>query len=134
VEEAESENVQLSEVERKMLYFTEAYPSLPDIYDVNAEFERTFNSDEYEAKVARLLKNARDRDSHLSPSREQEWRDALDAPRKQDHYILVMVGKAFGFSPGPASGHRVRDFLIYVAIGIAVVVFLILTAFWKSRH
>ena len=41
VEEAEFEQVPLSEVEKKMLYFTEVHPSLPDIYDVNAEFERS---------------------------------------------------------------------------------------------
>jgi hypothetical protein len=30
-----------------MLYFTEVHPSLPDIYEVNAEFERSYDTDEY---------------------------------------------------------------------------------------
>jgi len=38
VEVAELQHLNLSEVEKKMLYFTEVHPSLPDIYEVNAEF------------------------------------------------------------------------------------------------
>ena len=37
VEEAQRENVPLSEVERKMLYFTETEETLPDIYEVSAQ-------------------------------------------------------------------------------------------------
>ncbi len=70
-----------------MLYFTEVGPSLPDIYEVNAEFERTFDSNEHESKIANLLKSACDRDRNASPSREQPWKDALQALRKEDHYI-----------------------------------------------
>jgi hypothetical protein len=72
IEEAKVEQVSLSGVEKKMLYFTEVHPSLPDIYETNAEFERDYNSDEYEAKVVKLLRNARERDSRPSPGREQE--------------------------------------------------------------
>ena len=126
IEEADLRGVNLSEIERKMIYFTEVHPSLPDIYDVNAEFERNYDSDEYEAKIAGLLKSARDRNRRESPGREQEWKDALHALRKEDHYILVMVSQAFGSGPGRLSGDepRTRDFLIYIAIGIAVVLIL----------
>jgi len=83
----------------------------------------------------KLLRNARERDSHPSPGREQEWKDALDALRKQDHYILVMVGQAFGgLGSASANGHRVRDFLIYIAVGIGIVLFIVLAAFWKASH
>jgi len=34
VEEAELEQMSLSPVERKMLQFTEAHPTIPDIYEV----------------------------------------------------------------------------------------------------
>jgi hypothetical protein len=130
LQEAEHEHVNLTEVERKMLYFTEVHPSLPDIYEVNAEFERNYDSDEYEAKIARLLRSARARDQEESPSKAQIWEEAIQALRREDHYILVMVNQAFRPALGRAAGreHRVRDFLIYVAIGIAVVVVLILYA------
>jgi hypothetical protein len=59
VQEAELSHQHLSEIERKMLYFTEAHPSLPDIMEVNAEFERDYDSDDYEDKIIRLLRGAR---------------------------------------------------------------------------
>ena len=127
IEEARADGVTLSEIERKMLYFTEVHPSLPDIYDVNEQFERNYDSNEYEAKISRLLKSARDRDREQSAGREQAWQDALNALRKEDHYILVMVGQAFSPVLGTSgSEHRVRDFLIYVAVGLALVVLLVL--------
>ena len=120
IDEAEVEQVNLSEVEKKMLYFTEVSPSLPDIYEVNAEFERNYNSDEYEAKVVSLLKKALDRDRHESSSQEQTWKDALDALRKQDHYILVMVYCAFPeYRKSLVPTNRLRDYIVYIAIGIA---------------
>lgn len=134
LQEAESSHVHLSEIERKMLYFTEVHPSLPDIHEVNAEFERNCNADEYEHKVAQLLKNARARDTNISPSREQDWKEAFDALKKEDHYILVMVGLAFGYGAPSGNGHRVRDFLIYIAIGIGLVLSLVLTTLWRARH
>lgn len=134
VEEAGVEQINLSEVEKKMLYFTEVHPSLPDIYEVNAQFERDYDSDEYEAKIAGLLKNARDRDRQSSPSREQDWKDALDALKKEDHYILVMVGQAFGVGSVSADAHRTRDVLIYLGVGIGIVLLLVLKVFWGMRN
>lgn len=134
IEEAEFERVSLSEIEKKMLYFTEAHPSLPNIYEVNAEFERDYDSDEYEAKIVGLLKNARDRDSRSSPNLEPEWKDALDALKKEDHYILVMVDQAFGRVSAAGAGHRVRDFLIYISVGIGVVIVALGIAFWQAGH
>lgn len=134
LQEAQSVNVHLSEVERKMLYFTEAHPSLPDILEVNAEFERDYDADEYEDKIAQLLKSARARDTSISESREQEWREVLDALKKEDHYILVMVSQAFGYGAASRNEHRVRDFLIYTSIGIGLILLLALTTLWRARH
>jgi len=134
IEEAGVEQASLSEVEKKMLYFTEAHPSLPDMFAVNAEFERDYDSDEYEAKIAGLLQNARDRDRQSSPSREQEWKGALDALKKEDHYILVMVGQAFGVGSVPPGGHRVRDFLIYIGVGIGIVLLLVFASLWRAHR
>jgi hypothetical protein len=117
-----------------MLYFTDVHPSLPGIYETYAEFERDYDSNEYEVKIASLLKNARDRDRNESPSREQGWKDALDALRKEDHYILVMVGQAFGSISGTRKSSRLRDLLIYVAIGVGLVLILFLVSMWRTGH
>jgi hypothetical protein len=134
IEEAELQQVLLSDVEKKMLYFTEVHPSLPDIYEINAEFERNYDAAEYEDKVAALLRNARDRDSRPSPTREQEWKDALDALKKEDHYILVMVRQAFGVGLAARGGKRLRDLLVYVAIGVGLVLTVILASMWRTGH
>jgi hypothetical protein len=134
IEEAELEHLPLSETEKKMMYFTESGPSLPDIYEVNAEFERDYNSDEYEAKIAGLLRNARTRDQDQSAAQAQQWEDALDTLKKEDHYILVMVQQAFGAGSATIDKHRVRDFLIYVAIGVGIVLLVILKVVWDTRH
>ncbi len=130
IEEATSEGVPLSDVEKKMLQFTEVHPTIPDIYEVNDEFERNYDSDEYEAKITQLLKNAREQDEQNNPNQGQEWNDALNALQKEDHYILVMVNQAFGVDPNASYflGVRTRDLLIYVAIAIA----LVLTILWRA--
>lgn len=121
VEEAEFEHKSLSEIDKKMLYFTEVHPSLPDIYEVNEEFERDYDSDEYEKKITALLKSARDRDQKQSPVQEQQWKDAIDSLKNEDHYILVMVDCAFPeYRQALVSTHRVRDYLLYI-VGAALV-------------
>jgi hypothetical protein len=133
VEQAGIEHVSLSDVEKKMLYFTEVRPSLPDIYEVNAEFERNYDSDEYETKVVAFLKKARDRDKKQSSILNQQWQEAIDALKNEDHYILVMVYRAFPeYRNVLLPTHRVRDYLIYIAIGIAVVLAAIGVAMWRK--
>ena len=134
IEEAELEHIPLSEVERKMLSFTEVHLSLPDIYEVNAEFEGNYDSDEYESQIAELLKNAGDRDRKRSPDQDKMWKDVLDALRDEDHYILVMVGQAFGVGSASSGGSRFRDVLVYVVVGITIVLFAVLAVLWKLSH
>jgi hypothetical protein len=131
--EAEFESIKLSEVERKMPYFTELHPSLPDIYEVSADFETNYDPDEYEDKIGQLLKNARRRDVDSSPGLEQGWRDSLDALKNEDHCILVLLHGAFPAYRKPlVTTHLIRDYALYIAIGVALVVALEVAAFWRS--
>jgi hypothetical protein len=89
VAEAKRENVPLSEVERKMLYFTESGWTIPEMPTVSEEFDREYDQNEYEKKIARLISNA---DRHTrKESREayDAWWAAIRFLRKEDHYILV---------------------------------------------
>jgi hypothetical protein len=58
VEEAERENVTLSEIERKMLYFSETGWTLPDMKEINAQFDEQYDQAQYEEKVVQLISNA----------------------------------------------------------------------------
>jgi hypothetical protein len=132
IAQAATEQVNLSDVEMKMLHFTEVHPSLPDIYEVNAAFERDYDSDEYEIKITHLLKNARDSDGRSSPGQKQMWDDALNALKSEDHYILVMAYRAFPeYRKLLVPTHRVRDYVIYIAIGITLVFIVIGFAMWR---
>jgi hypothetical protein len=55
--EAAREGAPLSEVERKMLYFSETGWTLPDMMQVNEEFDRNYDQNEYEQKIAGLIRN-----------------------------------------------------------------------------
>ncbi len=121
IEEAGRENVPLSDVERKMLYFSETDESLPDIYDVNAQFDRKYVQREYEAKIAGLIRKAYKSDSEGSADGARRWEDAIRALRKEDHYILVMVDQAHLRPPG--------DLLRLIASATAVVAVLVVFVF-----
>ena len=94
IEQARIENVSLSEVEQKMLYFTEAEETLPDIYEVNEKFEREYDDSVYEKKIAGLLRKAHQRNQQESPAGKDHWKQAVADLRKEDHYLLVMVDQS----------------------------------------
>lgn len=122
IEQTKLEHLPLSEVEQKMLYFSEVHPSLPDIYEVNAEFERDCDSDEYERRIAGLLPRGRERNQKESEVQAQQWKEAIEALNAEDHYLLVMIYRAFPeYRKSLVPTHRVRDYAIYIGIGIGVV-------------
>lgn len=59
--EAEREGAPLSEIERKMLYFSETDWTLPDMSSVSADFDREYDQDEYEQKIAGLARKVEER-------------------------------------------------------------------------
>src|SRR5206468_5013066 len=94
VAEAQSEKDQLSETERKMLYFTESGWTLPEIMQVNEQFDREYNQDEYEKKVARIIGKAYKRILHDSRDEYDKWWAAVRFLQREDHYISVLIGLA----------------------------------------
>jgi hypothetical protein len=90
-DEAERERAPLTELERKMLFFSENYPTIKDMPEVAAQFESEVNSKEYEKKIAHLSARAYRRDRQESRQRARQWRDAVALLKKEDHYILAMI-------------------------------------------
>ena len=118
VEEAQRESIPLSEVERKMLYFTETGWTLPDIMKVNEDFDREYDQDEYEHKIAKLVTKADKRIRKGVRDDYDKWWAAIRFLKREDHYILVMIRLA-GLRP---RGDKLR--LLVTGLGI-VIVFLI---------
>lgn len=102
VEEAQREKVPLSELERKMLYFSETDWTLPDIMAVNEQFEREYDDATYEKKIARLIRNKARRLRKHDPQEFHRRMHAIHRLSREDHYILVMFHRA-GISTGVIS-------------------------------
>lgn len=125
VEEAQREGAPLSEIERKELYFTESGWTLPDIMEVNDEFDRTYDQGEYEKKIAKLVEHATDGLEETNPAVYQDWMDAIAVLQREDHFILIPIGLA-GVGPSPIrSGSRnlgalkiVGLILVFIAGGL----------------
>jgi hypothetical protein len=126
-EEAQREGVAFSDVERKMLYFSEIAWTLPDIWDVNDKFDRDYDQDVYERKISQLIKNAVNRARKDQPEEYKGWADAIRHLSKEDRYLLVMVHQA---KLGPAfrrssSSKTLRRFQAVAIIGAIMFVGLI---------
>jgi len=93
-EEAACEGAPFSEVERKMLYFTEAEYLLPDMEEVEARFDAEYDQSEYEEKVSRLMASLYRRLRKESRHDLKSWNEAIKFLERQNHYVLVMVERA----------------------------------------
>ena len=91
---AKREGVTLTEIERKMLYFSETGWTLPNMLEVNAEFERDYNESEYELKVAGLIRAIEESDAAQNIEEQAEWDNAVVKLSDGDHYLLALISKA----------------------------------------
>ena len=115
VAEAQREGVSLSEVERKMLYFSETAWTLPDMMEVSDAFDRDYGQTEYEEKVGMLCRNFCADAEKNNREELDAWNDAVRTLRKEDHYLLVLI--AAGKESSPSSN---GDFLKGLGIGAAI--------------
>jgi hypothetical protein len=98
-----------------MLYFTEADGPRPEMLELNDEFEKHYDTHEYESRISRLIRNAYKRDRKNSQDQLAKWWENIRILERGDHYILVMVDRAHLRPP--------RDFLklMGAAIGFTAV-------------
>jgi len=127
VAEAKSQGAPLSEPERLMLFFTEDEPE-----SVAAVPQEMLDDDnvEYEKKMKGLLMAAykRDRDNDLE---REQYKDAVRKLKAGDHYISIMAEAALAQTETQAN--RVRDVLLYIGIGVAVVAGAVVYGLWAAR-
>ena len=89
-EQAALEGVPLSDLEKRMMYFTESPDAVEDPSKLNEEFEAQYDSEEYESKISKLLHHAHARVKKENPEKARLWSDAIRTLKKGDHYILVL--------------------------------------------
>jgi hypothetical protein len=93
-DEAQREGTPLTELEKKMLYFSETHWTLPDIYQVNADFEQKYNTTDYERRISGLIRSFKARVRRDDPASLEDWNREVAAIASEDHYLLVMIAAA----------------------------------------
>jgi hypothetical protein len=87
---AQEEGTPLSEVERKMLYFSETDPQLPDQTAFNREFGLSCDEDEYERKIAAFAHSIEEHDN-FHPAARMSWNRAFAKLGEGDFYLFAIL-------------------------------------------
>jgi len=112
--QADRDATPLSDIERKMLYFSESGWTLPDMMAISQEFDQTHDQNKYERKIGQIIQRLHN--SIHTKRDEDDWDEAVKYLREEDHYLLVLIDGA-GYS-----GKRSRwDTVRLVLAGVAVV-------------
>lgn len=90
--EAEREGSPLTEIERKMLFFSETDWTLPDMAQVSAEFDRDYDQNNYEQKIARLIRRIVANKYSGNQTETETWDEAIEKLSQGDHYLTVLIG------------------------------------------
>jgi len=77
-----------------MLYFSEGGWTLSEMSQVNEAFVRDYDEDEYERKIAGLVRRIYARDG--SAEEIEAWNDATVRLSAADHYRLVLIDEHRG--------------------------------------
>ena len=97
-EQAQLEGTPLTEIERKMLYFTEDGGLSPAMAAVSDEFDRDYNQDDYEEKIGGLVQRFLARPD--AAVEQEDWDNAAIKLCDGDHYLTVLINA----STAPAVG------------------------------
>ena len=127
-QQAKVEKISLTEAEKLMLRFSEVESD--GVHDVRlaAQFENEDKTDEFEEKMSGLLVRAYEHEQR-EPAQVQQWKNAKDTMLNHDYYIWCMIWSVFPETgPKISFGKRssLKDYLIYTAIGLAIVATLVL--------
>jgi hypothetical protein len=100
VQRARTEAVPLSDAERGMLSWSESDPDfIADPQHVARLVEQLASEmpdEEYEEKVAGLLKRRFAEEVAADPGAQDAWQAALSVLNQGDHYIAIMIDRAVG--------------------------------------
>ena len=108
VAEAQNEGVVLTDIERKMLYFSETGWTLPDMLEVNAQFDREYDNSEYEQKILGLALAVERRVEAVGGDDQAVWDQAVEKLSEGDHYLLVLINSRLA-AGGAVKRRRTSD-------------------------
>lgn len=126
LEQADRDGVHLSDVERDMLYFSETGWTLPNMMTISREFDQHYDQDEYESKFGQIIRRIHDQPD----SNRDEWNQAMQRLREEDHYLLVLIDGASS-EPGKTSRWEIVKYLL---VGGVVALALLPIGFFLESH
>ena len=121
-EQAALENVPLSDLEKRMMYFTETEECPEDPIALNDAFEAEYDTDEYEAKLSKLMHHAHSRIKKENREAAGKWNEAIQQLSKGDHYILILCNEGLDLVPGVSTERPPYDSLKLLGTAILVIV------------
>lgn len=80
----------LTELQRRMMYFTEGKDAVEDPATLNAEFEAENDTNFYEEQMGMLLYRTYERLKRNDPNAKALWDSAIRELEKGDYYFLVL--------------------------------------------
>jgi len=95
-QQAAIDGIPLSDLEKRTMYFTEWDDSGGDPIALNEEFEAQYNAEEYEPKIAELMRPAHARLKKENSSSARTWDEAVAELNQGDHYLLVLLDRGPG--------------------------------------
>jgi hypothetical protein len=96
VAQASKEGVPLSEIERRMLAWSEAEMTPADAIELQSRFEKETTDSEFERKISTLVKQAYKEDLARDATVRKLYLEAFRVLNQGDHYILIMIKPALG--------------------------------------
>jgi hypothetical protein len=128
--QAQRDATTLSDIERKMLLFSEVGWAPPDIMEVSDEFDRQYDPNEYEKKISTIIKHLDKRLQKDSPAEYDDWKSAVQYLRRKDHYVNIMIRQA-GLRP---TGDRLKLWATGLALVGAFVAWLFISHEYKLER
>ena len=94
LDQADRESAPLTDVERKMLYFSESRSPLPGMGDIYDEFDSGCDQTAYEKKMAAIARSAYRHDWQNDTDDAYRWLGAIRRLKSEDHYLSVILHQA----------------------------------------
>jgi len=121
--QAERSNVLLSEAEKYMLKWTELEDGFVVDKNIVAIFNKETTDKTFETKIRGLLAGAFEFDTKGKQKMIETYRNAYNALKKHDHYIMVMINDSIGRNL--QTRRKIRDMLWLLVVGLlcSIVIF-----------
>lgn len=132
--EAEQSGTKLDALEARMLEYSETERTPPDLEELNEAFDRAHDQDEYEGKIAEIVRRMLAQWRAEKDPKLAQWHDAVIALSCEDHYLLVLIAAADDMKVDAANPSAKRSLLKLFLIAVAATIVMTLLLGYLVMH